>query len=86
MLSKHLRRLRGSIKDLSTIVYLSVLLGVLLPAGAAWVVLVRPTRPAIWVHIALAVGVGVAMALLANLAEWIVVRWRKSADRTKAVS
>jgi len=85
MFRKHLRRLRGSVKDLSTIVYLSVLLGVLLPAGAAWVVLVRPTRPAIWMHIALAVGVGATMALLANLAEWIVIRWRKAA-RTKAVS
>jgi hypothetical protein len=86
MLRKRLRRLRGSVNDLSTIVYLSVLVGVLFPAGAAWLLLVRPTRPAIWVHIALAVGVGVAMALLANLAEWIVVRWRKAAARAKAVS
>lgn len=84
MLSRHLRRLRGSVHDLSTIVYLSVLVGVLFPAGAAWLLLVRPTRPAIWVHIALAVGVGVAMALLANLAEWLVVRLR--ASRGKAVS
>lgn len=86
MLDRHLRRLRGSVRDLSTIVYLSVLVGVLFPAGAAWLLLVRPTRPATWVHIALAVGVGVAMELLANLAEWIVVRRRETAARAKAVS
>lgn len=86
ILSKHLGRLRGSVNDLSTIVYLSVLLGVVLPAGAAWLLLVRPTRPPVWVHIALACGVGTAIALLALGAEWIVKRWQKATARAKAVS
>lgn len=85
MFRNRLRRLRGSVHDLSTIVYLSVLLGVVLPAGAAWLLLVRPTRPPVWVHIVLACGVGTAIALLALGAEQIVERWsgRKTAARTK---
>lgn len=88
MFSKRLRRLRGSVKDLSTIVYASVFLGVALPAGVAWLLLVRPARPATWVHIALACGVGLAIEPVANVVERIVVRRaeQKTAARTKAVS
>jgi hypothetical protein len=74
-------------RNVSTTVYLSVFLGVVLPGGVAWVLLVRPTRPPTWVAIAVPSAVGVAIALLANVAERIVVRRadRKTA-RAKAVS
>ncbi|WP_331746768.1 hypothetical protein OH809_45435 (plasmid) [Streptomyces sp. NBC_00873] len=75
-------------RNLSRIVYLSVFLGVVLPAGAAWVVLVRPTRPPTWVPIVVACAVGTAIELLANVAERIVERRseRKTAARAKPVT
>jgi hypothetical protein len=61
-------------RNLSNIVYLAVFLGIALPGAVAWTLLVVPHRPAVWVSVAVSCGLGAAIALLANLAERIVVR------------
>ncbi|MFB7222414.1 hypothetical protein [Streptomyces sp. NPDC056227] len=82
-----LRKQLSTIVNLGRIVYLSVLLGIALPAIAAWVVLIRPTRPSAWVSVAVSCAVGIAIALLANVAERFVDRRaERSAARAKAVS